>query len=179
MFNSFSDTYLRIFQSCFPIKQKPIHHNHKPWLTQGIRISCANKKKLYETYKYSKEPNFKIYYKKYCKILTSTIEVSKRKYYDNLISKSTNKTKTIWNLVKTITNKSKIRNTIASMNINNHSINDPDTITNSFNSFFASVAQNFLHEQPSNNFTQDPIRNLNSNVLKSTTSLHFSPTSTN
>ena len=128
MFNSFSDTYLRIFQSCFPIKQKPIHHNHKPWLTQGIRISCANKKKLYETYKYSKEPNFKIYYKKYCKILTSTIEVSKRKYYDNLISKSTNKTKTIWNLVKTITNKSKIRNTIASMNTNNHSINDPDTI---------------------------------------------------
>ena len=64
------------------------------------------------------------------------------------------------------------------MNINNHSINDPDTTANSFNSFFASVAQNFLHEQPSNYFTQDPIRNLNSNVLKLTTSLHFSPTST-
>jgi hypothetical protein len=107
IFNSFSDTYLRIFQSCFPIKKKPIFSNFKPCLTQGIRISCANKKKLYETLKYSKDPGFNLYYKNYCKILTSTIAAPKRKYYDNLISKSINKTKTTWNIVKIITNKRK------------------------------------------------------------------------
>jgi len=100
IFNSFSDTYLRIFQSCSPIKKKPIFSHFKPWLTHGIKISCANKKKLYETFKYSNDPGFKLYYKKYCKILTSTTEASKRKHYDNLISKSINKTKATWNMLK-------------------------------------------------------------------------------
>jgi len=134
---------------------------------------------LYETFKYSNDPGFKLYYKKYCKILTSNIEASKRKHYDNLISKSINKTKTTWNIVKTITNKRNSQNKIASMNINNHLIHDPDIIANSFNPFFSSVAQNFTQEPSGNNFTQDPIRNLNSNILKLTTSLHLNPTLTN
>jgi hypothetical protein len=118
IFNSFSDTYLRILQFCFPIKKKPFLSNFKPWLTHDIKISCANKKKLYEIFKYSKDPRFNSYYKKYCKILTSTIEASKRKHHDNLISKSINKTKTTWNIVKTITNERNSQNKIASMNIN-------------------------------------------------------------
>jgi len=175
----FSDTYLIIFQSCFPIKKKTNFSNFKPWLTHGIKISCANKKKLYETFKCSKDPSFNLYYKKYCKILTSTIEASKRKHYDNLITKSINKTKTTWNIVKTITNKRNSQNKIASMNINNHFIHDRDIIANSCNSFFSSVAQNFTQELSGNDFTQDPIRILNSNILKPTTLLHFNPTSTN
>jgi hypothetical protein len=91
---------------------------------------------LFATFKYIKDLGFNLYYKKYCKILTSTIEASKRKYYDNLISKSINKTKTTWNIVKTIKNKRNSQNKIASMNINNHLIHDPDIIANSFNSFF-------------------------------------------
>ena len=73
IFNSFSDTYLKIFQSCFLIKQKPNPSNFKLWLTQGIKIYCANNKKLYQTSKYSKDPSFNLYFKKYCKILKSTI----------------------------------------------------------------------------------------------------------
>ena len=65
------------------------------------------------------------------------------------------------------------------MNINNHLIHDPDIIANWFQSFFSSVAQNFTQEPSGNNFTQNPIRNLNSNILKLTTSLHLNPTSTN
>ena len=76
---------------------------------------------------------------------------------DNLISKSINKTKATWNIVKTIMNKRNSQNKIASMNINNHLIHDPDIIANSFNSFFSSVAQNFTQEPSGNNFTQDLI----------------------
>jgi len=157
IFNSFSDTYLRIFHSCVPIKNKPIFSNFKPWLTHGNKISCANEKKLYETFQYTNDPGFKLYYKKYCKILTPTIEESKRKHYDNLISKSINKTKTTWNIFKTIMNKRNSQNKIASMNMNNHLIHDPGITANSFNSFFSSVAQNFTQEPSGNNFTQDPI----------------------
>jgi hypothetical protein len=46
-FNNFLNTYLRIFYSSFPMKK--IHYTSytKAWLTQGIKISCINKRKLY------------------------------------------------------------------------------------------------------------------------------------
>ena len=160
IFNYFSDTYLKIFQSCFLIKRKFTSLNLKPWITHGIKISCANKKKLYETTKYSNDPDFRLYYKKYCKTLASTIETSKKNYYNKLISQSSNKTKTTWNIVKTITNKRNNQNRIASMNINNHLIHDPNIIANSFNSFFSLVAENFTWEPSSNHGTQSFIQTL-------------------
>jgi ribosomal protein L33 len=77
IFNFFLDTYLKIFQSCFLVKRKLISFNSKPCITHGIKISCANKKKLYETTKHRNDPSLRLYYKKYCKILTSTIQASK------------------------------------------------------------------------------------------------------
>jgi hypothetical protein len=177
IFNSFLNTYLRIFQFCFPVKKKPAFANFKPWLTHGIKISCTNKKKLYEIFNCNKDPRFNLYYKKYCKILKSTIEASKRKYYDNLISISTNKSKTTWNIVRTITNKRDSQNKITSMNINSHLIQDPDIIANSFNSFFSSVAQNLTQQPSGNNPKKEPIQNLYSNNRKPMTLLHLDPTS--
>ena len=99
IFNSFSDTYLRIFQT-FLTKRICSSLNVKPWLTQGIKTSCHNKKNLYQITKYSRNPGVTQYFKRYCKILKSTIEASKRKYYDQLIYNSDNRTKTTWNIVK-------------------------------------------------------------------------------
>ena len=66
IFNNFLNTFLRIFYSSFPIIKSKYSYKQKPWLTTGIRISCANKRKLYLTYRNSNDPNFKEYYKKYC-----------------------------------------------------------------------------------------------------------------
>jgi len=46
-FNNFLNTYLRIFYSSFPIKK--IHYTSctGACLTQGIKISCINKRKLF------------------------------------------------------------------------------------------------------------------------------------
>jgi len=41
-------------------------------------------------------------------------------HFDKLILKSTNKTKTAWNIVKTITNNRNTTNNIATMNINQY-----------------------------------------------------------
>ena len=46
----------------------------------------------------------KQYYKKYSKTLMSTIAASKKRFFDSLISESNNKIKTVWNIVKTVTN---------------------------------------------------------------------------
>ena len=111
IFNSFLDIYLKIFQTSFPLNKKTALLNFKPWLTQGIKNSCTNNKKLYEKLKNSTDSGFKIYYTKYCKILKSTIATSKR------ISKSTTKTKITWNIIKEIINKMNSQNRITSMKI--------------------------------------------------------------
>jgi len=46
-FNKFLNIYLTIFFSSFPTKAAHNSSHSKVWLTQGIRISCRNKRKLY------------------------------------------------------------------------------------------------------------------------------------
>ena len=78
IFNTFQNIYLRIFQSSFPIRKKFKSMTSKPWITTGIKISCVNKSKLFQTYRHTKDPGFKSYYKKYCKILALTILAAKK-----------------------------------------------------------------------------------------------------
>jgi len=48
--------------------------------------------------------NYNIGYKRYCKILTNVIKTAK-KYYDELTSKSQNKAKTTWKIIKKTRNR--------------------------------------------------------------------------
>jgi len=88
IFNTFLNTYLRIFYASFPKIKLQNTYKPKPWLTTGIR-SCANKRKPYLTYRNSNDPNHKEYYKKYCHILSTVIKSAKNiiiiNCYQNLI----------------------------------------------------------------------------------------------
>jgi hypothetical protein len=48
MFNSFLNTYLKIFYSSFPIIRVTNRYENqcKKWITQGIKISCKHKREL-------------------------------------------------------------------------------------------------------------------------------------
>jgi hypothetical protein len=46
LFNSFLNTYLRIFHNHFPQRKFIKGHNHTPWMTLGIRTSCKHKTPL-------------------------------------------------------------------------------------------------------------------------------------
>jgi len=59
---------------------------------------------------------------------------SKKLHYNKLILKCNNKTKTIWNMVKAITNDKNIINTISTMNIKDKLSSNPLAIANAFNS---------------------------------------------
>jgi hypothetical protein len=93
-FNNTLNTYLRIFYSSFPIKKIHSTSHTKAWLTQGIKISCINKRKLFLN---SRNNNFEIknYYKTYCKVLADMINLAKKVHYNNLLVNSSNKTKTM------------------------------------------------------------------------------------
>ena len=139
IFNNFLNTYLRIFYANFPITKSQNSYKSKPWLTNGIKISCANKRKLYLTYRNSNDPNHKEYYKKYCQILTTVIMAAKKLHYNKLLLKSNNKPKTTWNIVKTTTNNKNTINTISPLNINDKLSSNLLATANAFNGYFSSV----------------------------------------
>ena len=91
-----------------------------------------------------------------------------KKNFDHIISNSHNKTKTIWNIVKTTTNKHNTPNVIPSISINNHSTNDLKTIANAFNSYFTSIADNLISKTICNSISTptDPLTYLHGNMVK-------------
>ena len=80
----------------------------------------------------SNDTNLKLRYKRYCKILTDIIKTAKQKmYYDELIFKSKNKTKTTWKIIKKEIGNN-CQNGIKSLKINNTILNNPQEIANTF-----------------------------------------------
>jgi hypothetical protein len=99
LFNSFLNTYLRIYNSCFPYQKITCSYDNKAWLTAGIRNSCQHKRHLFLLCRSIKSPTLLAYYKKYTEILRAVMKKAKRIYYNKLIINSDDKTKTIWKIV--------------------------------------------------------------------------------
>ena len=76
----------------------------------------------------------------YCRILSSTIAAAKKRYFYDLILKSTNTLKTTWNIVRTATNKQTATNNATTINASNTLVTNPVTIADAFNDYFLSVA---------------------------------------
>jgi hypothetical protein len=111
--NSFLNTFLRIFNSSFPIiqrKHRTLKSSNITWITQGIKISCKHKKELYLILKKNEDICRKLYYKKYCKILSEVIIAAKRMAYDNHIKKLCNKMRTTWKIINTGTGRNMKKN---------------------------------------------------------------------
>jgi len=64
----------------------------------------------------SNNPKLKTHYKSHCLILSKVIKAAKQLYYNNKISKSNNKIKSTWDIIKTETCKNHI-------NVDTHLIN--------------------------------------------------------
>jgi hypothetical protein len=144
-FSKFLNIFLRIFYSCFTLKKFWYPHAQKPWLTPGIKVSCANKRVLYLVSRSSSNPNIKEYFKEYCRILTRVITAAKKLHYNTLIKKSNNKSKTTWNIVKTITNNRGSTDNITTMKINDKLFCNPIDIVDAINNYFWAMAEKLLN----------------------------------
>jgi hypothetical protein len=140
-FNKFLNTYLTIFYSSFPTRAVYNLSISKAWLTQGIRIACINKRKLYIISRQSLDRNKKLHYRRHCKILAEVIKLAKRKHYNNLLMNSANKTKTTWNIINENINKRHEKQDIPSINLKGVVIQNNQIIANVFNSYYLSVAK--------------------------------------
>lgn len=140
-FNNFLNTYLRIFYSSFPLKKVYFKSYNKALLTPGLKISCINKRRLFLAQRSSNDPNLINYYKRYCKILSCVIKSAKQRYYNSISTRSKNKAKTKWTIVKNNSNtKTKVHN-ITSIKVNGNLSCNGQIITDAFSKYFASAVQ--------------------------------------
>jgi len=77
VFNSFLNTYLRIFYHSFPLKKVYHSQHNKAWITTGIKISSQHKRDLYLLCRITNNPKLKNHYKTYCRILSDVIKTAK------------------------------------------------------------------------------------------------------
>ena len=144
IFNNFLNVYLNNFYKSFTKRKCNINHKHNPWITKGIKRSCQTKIILYMRCRDTKDVTLKSQYKRYCKILTDVIKLAKKMHYNEIISKSKNKIKSTWNIIKNELGKGNRHNNIKSLEINNTVTNDPQEIANIFSNYFLSAADTVI-----------------------------------
>ena len=102
-------------------------------------------------------------------------------HFDQLLLKSTNRPRTTWNIVKTITNNGTTSSNKAEMNINNTLTSNPFTIANAFNAYFSSVAENLTsknHFGTNSTNNNDPLTYLRQNFNQTFSSIRLNNTTT-
>jgi hypothetical protein len=171
IFNSFLNTFLKIFYSSFPlIKAKRVAANNS-WITQGIKISCKRKRIPYVTSRNSDNLAIKKYYKDYCKILTEVIKEAKKLYYDKQIINSNNKMKKTWDIITLETHRKTNNGEIQSLKIEDKYITNQRSIAEVFNTYFLSIADNIK-----NNKNQDHSKNKHNTINRDSSNQFMSQT---
>lgn len=133
------------FELAFPLKYKNAK-TVKPsnaWITKGIRISSQRVKALYRLTLTGNLDDIN-YYRKYKNIYRKVIARAKLMYNSDLMSGSSNKTKTAWSIIRdSTTSKQKTGRRIA-VRVNDETVGDPIRIAEYFNNYFNTVTDSML-----------------------------------
>jgi len=138
------------------------------WITEGIKISCKKKKELFLLCRCSNDLNLKIYYKRYCTVLSKVTLTAKKLYYNKISHGSKNKMKTTWKIINEEKGKTKCNIDIQSLVINNNVIMNQNNIANIFNNYFISIAHtvNADNNKHINTSMTNPINCLTNNFKR-------------
>ena len=119
----------------------------KPWTTLGLQKSVSVKNKLLTNFINKKDPilkeEFHTNYKKYRNLLSTLMKKSKQAYYDKYFERNWNNIKNTWKGIKSLISlKTKASSvpTVLSRE-NGDTITNPYDIANTFNNYFASIAE--------------------------------------
>lgn len=153
-YNLFEDHLLKLLNRRIPKKQIKISHKHirKPYLTKSLKTCCRNKRLLKILTIYFKNDCLKNYYKMYAKILKKCVKTASKMNFIHKMDKSKNKTKTMWAIVNSLTNKNNT-DTRTPKNIelkdrDDTIITSPLRVACTFNNYFLSVGKSSLSAEP-------------------------------
>ena len=169
MFDSFYYRISEIIDKHIPIKQvsrRELLFLSKPWITPAIKVSIRIKNKLHNKYLKTKSTYYHSKFKYYRNKLNHLLKVSKRKYYNEYFLVNVNDSKRIWNGIKQIVHfKPETSQKIIKIVKNNIEVNDPETIADAFNTYFANVGTNLAKEIPK--VQKNPLDYIKSPLLNS------------
>jgi hypothetical protein len=158
-YKAFQNMLKNILNKTIPLKRIKIKTTfNKTWLTKGLRTSCKNKRflRIHISNNNKIEGNcvLKTYYKYYNRTLKKCINFSKKSYYIMKMKKSTNKIKTMWQVINEAngkpSNKLITKNIKVKSQQQNVLLDSPEDVANALNDYFANV-----FEEASNNTILD------------------------
>jgi hypothetical protein len=120
-------------------KEIKSNDTHNQWITKGIKISCK-KRRNFLLCRHSNDLNLKIYYKRYCTVLSKVILTAKKLLYNKIILNSKNKMKSTWKIINEEKGTTKNSMDIQSLIIDNNIIINQNKTASIFNNYFLSVA---------------------------------------
>lgn len=141
-FKDFNDGILKLMDLCCPLtKTKPTKKTQTVNCNSDTSKLSEERKHFYLLYKLTGQKSFKKASNKANKKLRKAIYSHKREMYDNELRKSTNKSKTVWSIIKTETQDNG-EPLIDCIVYENREIKNPSEIANAFNKYFTSLTNN-------------------------------------
>ena len=118
-------------------------------MSKGLLTSISRRRKIFlctQSLKNPSEQTIKLY-RDYPNIYTKLIRESKKIYFTNELYRYQSNASKTWEIIrKAINNKSKSKNLIQSILIDNVCYNDPVLIASKFNEFFTNVATKIVQD---------------------------------
>ena len=141
--NMLLDTYAPLKR----INKYQLKFKSKPWITFGLLKSKSVKNKLLTNFINKKDPvlkeEFHTKYKKYRNLLSTLMKKSKQAYYDKYFKRNWNNIRNTWKGIKSLISLKTLAShvpTILSLD-NGDTITNPYDFANTFNNYFASIAE--------------------------------------
>ena len=141
--NILLDTYAPLKR----INKYKLKFKSKPWITLGLQKSISVKNKLFTNFINKKDPvlkeEFHTKYKKYRNLLSTLMKKRKQAYYDKYFERNWNNIKNTWKGIKSLISLKTVASnvpTVLSLD-NGDTITNPYDIANTFNNYFASIAE--------------------------------------
>ena len=129
------------------INKYKLKFKSKPWIALGLQKLVSVKNKLLTNFINKKDPvlkeEFHTKYKKYRNLLSNLMKKSKQAYYDKYFERNLNNIKNTWKGIKSLISlKTVAPNVLTVLSLDNgDTITNPYDIANTFNNYFASIAE--------------------------------------
>ena len=138
---------LDIYAPLKRINKYKLKFKSKPWITLGLQKSMSAKNKLLKNFINKKDPalkeEFHTKYKIYRNLLSTLMKKSKQAYYEKYFERNWNNIMNTWKGIKSLINLKTATSRVPTVLYlgNGGTITNPYDIANTFNNYFASIAE--------------------------------------
>ena len=135
----FQSTLLSIFNDHFPLQTKNVYNkaDRKPCFFPGTLTSIRAKRR-FEKKARSNPDRYLTIYRRHKNLLTKVTRATRDQYYRTLLETSTGNSKKIWSNINCVLGK-KHSSINATIKLDGIHVAEPETIANTFNSYFNSI----------------------------------------